>query len=377
MEKGETGNVPAASAIDIPPADVPVDDVTESENAATVTDKKLTSLRLLLEKDLLAADVKWSLFVAACQHYRHDSCLKPFPPKFLKEDSKDIDSLRDVVDRTPSLRLLSQILKDPDVHQLDSNIIDLLHWVLKGTQQLKRIPKKQFSSVLSLVKCDLQYEPPAYIFSVNLSEAARETWSDLSAGKKTMYAFHGSRLENFYSIVQYGLQQLLNKNSLFGSGIYLSTEMSMSLPYSPTGYGWGKSILGPSLSIVALCEVIDHPDVHYKRTVQQSAAAAAAAAPRKKQKAPPDSIGGEVPEKYILVTNSDLVRVRYLLVYNKPQPLSNRSGWPGVTAWVRNHKLLTFIMGYCILLVSVGLSNNNILQRHLRLLFRRPNWYWS
>lgn len=368
MEKGEIENVRESSALDSS-AEVPSDNV--SDNSVIVTDKKLTSLRLLLEKDLLAADVKWSLFVAACQHYRHDSCLKPFPPKFLKQDSKDIDSLRDVVDRTPSLRLLSQILKDPDVHQLDPNIIDLLHWVLKGTQQLKRIPKKQFSSVLSLVQCDIQYEPPAYIFSVALSDAARETWSDLSAGKKTLFAFHGSRLENFYSIVQYGLQQLLNKNSLFGSGIYLSTEMSMSLPYSPTGYGWGKSILGPSLSIVALCEVIDHPDVHYPRPETQSPE------PHKKQKAPPDSIGGEVPEKYILVTNSDLVRVRYLLVYNKPQTFSQRSGWSGVTTWVQNHKLLTFIMGYCILLVSVGLSNNNVLQRHLRLLFRRPNWNWG
>ncbi|XP_049964745.1 protein mono-ADP-ribosyltransferase PARP16 [Schistocerca serialis cubense] len=375
MEKSEAEHVPAESALDIPPAEVPKDDAPESENDATVADKKLASLRLLLEKDLLAADVKWSLFVAACQHYRHDTCLKPFPPKFLKEDSKDIDSLRDVVDRTPSLKLLSQILKDPDVHQLDPNIVDLLHWVLKGTQQLKRIPKKQFSSVLSLVKCDIPYEPPAHIFSVTLSEAAREAWSDLSAGRKTLFAFHGSRLENFYSIVQYGLQQLLNKNSLFGSGIYLSTEMSMSLPYSPTGYGWGKSILGPSLSIVALCEAIDHPDVHYPRPVNKSGAAAAPS--RKKQKAPPDSIGGEVPEKYILVTNSDLVRVRYLLVYNKPQASPERVGWTGITSWVQNHKLLTFIMGYCILLVSVGLSNNQVLQRHLRLLFRRPNWNWS
>jgi len=30
-----------------------------------------------------------------------------------------------------------------------------------------------------------------------------------------------------------------------------------------------------------------------------------------------DSIGGEVPNKYHVVLNSDVVKVRYLLVYNK------------------------------------------------------------
>lgn len=30
-----------------------------------------------------------------------------------------------------------------------------------------------------------------------------------------------------------------------------------------------------------------------------------------------DSIGGEVPKKYYVALNSDLVKVRYLLVYSK------------------------------------------------------------
>lgn len=51
------------------------------------------------------------------------------------------------------------------------------------------------------------------------------------------------------------------QNSLFGEGIYLSTEQSLSLHYSPCGQGWSKSKLGTELSILALCEVIDHPDV--------------------------------------------------------------------------------------------------------------------
>lgn len=54
------------------------------------------------------------------------------------------------------------------------------------------------------------------------------------------------------------------QNSLFGHGIYLSSELSVSLPYSPMGYGWGRSSVGSEMSCVALCEVVDHPDVKFQ-----------------------------------------------------------------------------------------------------------------
>lgn len=53
----------------------------------------------------------------------------------------------------------------------------------------------------------------------------------------------------------------LQQESLFGKGIYLSSELGVSIAFSPVGYGWGGSILGSDMSCVALCEVIDHPDV--------------------------------------------------------------------------------------------------------------------
>lgn len=56
-------------------------------------EKKIISLRHLLEKDPKAADLKWSLFVAASNTYRYDSCLKPFPPMYIKNECKDIEAL--------------------------------------------------------------------------------------------------------------------------------------------------------------------------------------------------------------------------------------------------------------------------------------------
>lgn len=51
------------------------------------------------------------------------------------------------------------------------------------------------------------------------------------------------------------------QNSVFGEGTYLTSDLSMALLYSPQSSGWQESLLGPLLSCVALCEVIDHPDV--------------------------------------------------------------------------------------------------------------------
>lgn len=51
------------------------------------------------------------------------------------------------------------------------------------------------------------------------------------------------------------------QTSLFGEGTYLTSDLSMAILYSPHGNGWRESVLGPLISCVALCEIIDHPDV--------------------------------------------------------------------------------------------------------------------
>lgn len=38
-------------------------------------------------------------FVAACQSYKHDSCLPSFPPMFYKDGVKDISYLLEILDQ--------------------------------------------------------------------------------------------------------------------------------------------------------------------------------------------------------------------------------------------------------------------------------------
>lgn len=45
----------------------------------------------------------------------------------------------------------------------------------------------------------------------------------------TKFAYHGTRFYNIYSILNYGLQQHLNKTGLFGEGLYFAQELDVSL----------------------------------------------------------------------------------------------------------------------------------------------------
>ena len=54
---------------------------------------------------------------------------------------------------------------------------------------------------------------PNLIFQVASAKqsTSEEKWKELAKGHSTFYAYHGSRLENFHSIIHYGLQQHMCK----------------------------------------------------------------------------------------------------------------------------------------------------------------------
>ena len=102
--------------------------------------------------------------------------------------------------------------------------------------------------------------------------------------------------------------------------------------YSPSGEGWSHSQLGPKLAILAVCEVIDHPEVKKGSSQQHTS--------------------NGVPEKYIVVPNNELVRVRYLLVYK----ISSTPNGQIASIWLR-HKFLLLLGFYAALLLAIGMAN--------------------
>jgi len=54
------------------------------QNVKMTEQMKLDTILGQLGEDLLAADFRWSILVAAACSYRHDSVLRPFPPMLLR-----------------------------------------------------------------------------------------------------------------------------------------------------------------------------------------------------------------------------------------------------------------------------------------------------
>lgn len=95
------------------------------------------------------------------------------------------------------------------------NLIHLLHWLLvEQSPCLDEVPRTDYDSILSLVSSESTVAKPDFIFQVQYSphSSIEANWSKLNlTSKRTFNAFHGSRLENFHSIMHFGLQQHFNK----------------------------------------------------------------------------------------------------------------------------------------------------------------------
>lgn len=294
-----------------------IDSTTRESNTGHLlglSEKRAQILRGL-EDDLWACDLQLSLFVSAAAHYRHDSVLRPYPTHYWREQerSKDIKALRCDLAAIPNLVHLRHLLASNT--NITASTINLIHWILFENPldlKLQLVSKSEYDGILALPslhertkmtgQSPKEAPKPTHIFKVKNSKSVR--WSQNSESK-TMFAFHGSKVENFHSILSHGLQQHLTKNALFGQGIYLSTDLSMCMNYSQIGQGWSQSSICQQFSCVLMCEVQDHPEVkiHTKD-------------PSRGQLK--DSMGGKVPEKYLIVRNNDMIQNRYLLVYADP-----------------------------------------------------------
>ncbi|KAF8797821.1 hypothetical protein BYT27DRAFT_7204023 [Phlegmacium glaucopus] len=75
-----------------------------------------------------------------------------------------------------------------------------------------------------------------------------------------IYAFHGSPLRNWHSIIRHGLwYKTIAHGRAFGDGVYLAKDASTSMGYYATARAsWQKSLTGP-VNCMALTEVVNLP----------------------------------------------------------------------------------------------------------------------
>uniref|UniRef100_UPI00358FC2CA protein mono-ADP-ribosyltransferase PARP16-like n=1 Tax=Myxine glutinosa TaxID=7769 RepID=UPI00358FC2CA len=320
----------------------------------------MDSLSAQLYKDLRACELRWCLFVAAASSFRRDSLLRPFPPG--RSDSseqskdpygphKDFESVLADIHNLPSF---PELLKTPSMTSLSA--LDLAEWVLTNGQfSLTTLRKEEFAHIETLTgEPGFAVSPPDFVFGVTYSPTVERRFTEARGDRTILRAYHGSRLENFHSILHNGLHCHMSKPGLFGEGVYLSSDLSLALLYSPRCTAWARCSLGTFLSCVAVCEIIDHPDVKCQVKGQDSARARV-----------PNSEGREVPQRYYVVTNNQLLRVRYLLIYSQglPQRASKRR------SWILRHPFATALALYMGALLLLAAFNSPSVLLYLRHLF--------
>lgn len=82
------------------------------------------------------------------------------------------------------------------------------------------------------------------------------------------------------------------------------------------------------------------------------------------------SIGGTVPDKYYVVLNSELVRVRYLLVYKHTadsEPAKELAHTSLLICWLKKHKILILLILYILLLFFIGFVNSSSWYKYQRV----------
>lgn len=314
-----------------------------------------------LESDLSSAEMQWSLFMSALESYRHDSILRPFPSAYVEDGgNKNFQRLVQVCREVPSF---GKILKGKQI--ISQEAWDILDWALDRTFAMKSVDKSKFSEIEEKTgQASYSSITPDFIFEVEYSETntLNAKFNELSQIHDVWYAYHGSRVDNFHSILNNGLHAHLNKTSFFGEGTYLSSDLTVCMMYSHYGQGWKNSVIGDKISCVAVCEILDHPDV--KCTVKSETNSERQNRSRARAR---NSEGGDVPERYYVVTNNQAVRVKYVLVYaEKKTPTSAQArNW-----LIFRYPLASIMVVYILILVLVGLSRTRLFQKFYRKYFK-------
>ncbi|CAB4059039.1 PARP16 [Lepeophtheirus salmonis] len=317
----------------------------------------------LLRRDPREIDAQLSLFIVAANSLRHYSSLRPFPSSIMsnKNSSGDYDiySLRQLIDQIPVVKSLPNVIHNPEI--ISDDVACLLHWILlehpTGLKLSIVDEEEEINKVLRLAGHEIvESLRPTHIFKVFTNKSARLESQYNGKLNGDIYGYHGSKLQNFYSILSNGLQQHRNEVSLFGQGIYLSTDLNVVQYFSGSSTNWNKSILGAQSNCVLLCECYDHPDVKMSSSDPSRGFIEG-------------SEGGRVPDKYIVVRSNDLIINKYLFVYsrgNSKFQITRPNKSDGFLTWIFSHKVALLFISYALILFAIGFSKTNAVYRYLR-----------
>ncbi|CAF1099314.1 unnamed protein product [Adineta ricciae] len=316
-------------------------------------------LSALNQSELHTFDLQLTLLRTAFESYKRETVFKPCPSFLVGLTDDELHN----VFRLPPVTAFASVFD-----QFNDLQVFLLNWLLtRDTFKLNIVPVE---TALSHVKHQLSVPKPNFAFEINYNQVRNERFHDLTENDryKTFYAYHGTRLDNLHSILHIGFLGHMNKLSLFGSGTYFSLEPSVSLHYSPFASVWANSLLGKRVSCLLLCEIIDHPD-HVKCAIENGTTSS------QDRRIVSDTQAGAVPEKYVVVTSNELVRMKYVLIYSEPNDLMqlDQVARSRLRTFFSTHRYNLYLLFYFILLLLIGFFNSNLFKFYWRLFKKRSN----
>lgn len=186
----------------------------------------------------------------ACYSLTSPRCDNIFEPKPITwKDIPASEAKRRLGINTDIEKILQAITSSSSDKELLDKIGEATYGFIKfiiSTNKYISIEPYNVMSVLGLEQFRIKQ------YKMNYSRDIEEKFQD----KKTLYLYHGSPYENWYSIMRSGIKNASDNKKLFlhgavhGKGIYLSNDINYSMGY--TGSTNGKHVL-------AIYEVIDNP----------------------------------------------------------------------------------------------------------------------
>ncbi|KAF8078632.1 hypothetical protein FPV67DRAFT_1604087 [Lyophyllum atratum] len=192
-------------------------------------------------------------------------------PKMRASIGQLIDTLPAIDDMKKHLeRKVKAGKAKPKLKDLDPNVLpaawSILRWcVASCTAHLEEIT----SSEESIKNLDPGWRQ--FRFSVGSPDAEAKFRGAVAQAQQTnvnamvypsLYAFHGSALRNWHSIIRHGLwYEVIANGRAYGNGVYLAKEGSLSMgTYAQPGRStWRKSRICPT-NCVALAEIVNLPN---------------------------------------------------------------------------------------------------------------------
>jgi poly [ADP-ribose] polymerase 6/8 len=206
-------------------------------------------------------DILISMMMVTATSSRRDIVFDPFPPQYIKGGVKNYDDVVAIMKKIPSVAEMQKYAQSEESLKkyLKEEVYEMVKWIL--TCQRPALCKLEEKRRIKAMQTEHQY-----MMMVDKPEKTAK-FNKWRKEFGSFFAFHGSSLENWSSILRNGLinashTKYMTTGAAYGSGIYLAPDSTTSLGYSRQGSAWNKSkFSSTNLKCLSIVEVIKHTDV--------------------------------------------------------------------------------------------------------------------